>query len=328
MNNSAPIVSIVMAAFNEEKYIAEAIESVLNQSFTEFEFIIINDGSTDKTEAIILSYNDPRIRYIKNEQNLKLIASLNKGLKTANGKYIARMDSDDVCVPSRLEKQVAFMEAHPEIGISGAQLLVFGSEEGVMQYPLSHEDIKLRLFITSCFGNNVVIFRKELLEAHDLYFPQGYLHAEDYKCWTNWVAVTKTANLSENLVKYRSHANSVSVQHRTLQRATRNRVRKEYISNAFTLNEETASAFAAAVSPARLRALASVLQINKRLNYVPQPALTKTLLELWYLDSLEEAESSIGVIFQFPLIFRFGLKKNFKNWVYVCKHYLKFRFAK
>lgn len=328
MNNSTPIVSVVMAAFNEERYIAEAIESVLNQSFTDFEFIIINDGSTDRTEEIILSYTDPRIRYIKNEQNLKLIASLNKGLKAAKGKYIARMDSDDVCFPERLEKQVAFMEAHPEIGISGAQLLVFGSEEGVMKYPLSHEEIKLRLFITSCFGNNVVIFRKEVLDGHNLYFPQGYLHAEDYKCWTNWVAVTKTANLNENLVKYRSHANSVSVQHKALQRATRNRIRKEYGAAAFKLNEETAPAFVGSISPARLRVLASVLQINKRLNDVPQPALEKTLLELWYLDSLEEAENSPGVIFRFPLIFRFGVKKNFKNWVYVCKHYLKFRFAK
>lgn len=325
---SVPVVSIVMAAFNEEKYISEAIESVLSQSFSDFEFIIINDGSTDKTEEIILSFKDPRIRYIKNEENLKLIASLNKGLRAANGKYIARMDSDDSCFENRLEKQVAFMEAHPEIGISGSQLLVFGNEEGLMRYPLSHEDIKLRLFITSCFGNNVVIFRREILERHQLYFPQGYLHAEDYKCWTNWVAVTQTANLDENLVKYRSHSNSVSAQHRSLQRETRNRIRTEYVKQVFCLNDETATALTGPVSLAKLRALSTVLHINKKLNYADPLKLETILRELWYLDSLEEAENSILVIFQFPFIWRLGFKKNFKNWIYLSKHYLKFRFSK
>ncbi len=328
MSNAAPIVSIVMAAFNEEKYISDAIQSVLNQSFTDFEFIIINDGSTDRTEEIIQSFKDPRIRYIRNEENIKLIASLNKGLKVAKGKYIARMDSDDLCYADRLEKQVAFMEANPTIGISGAQLLVFGNEDGVMQYPLLHEEIKLRLFITSCFGNNVVIFKREIMEQHQLYFPQGYLHAEDYKCWTNWVTVTQTANLSQNLVKYRSHSNSVSFQHKTLQRETRNRIRREYATQAFKLNNETALHFTGPISRARLQAIRAVLQINKTLNYADQVQLEKTLLELWYLDSLEEAENSLAVIFKFPLLFGFGLKKNFRNWVYLSKHYLKFRFGK
>lgn len=317
-----------MAAFNEEKHIHEAIQSVLNQSFTDYEFIIINDGSSDRTEEIILSFNDPRIKYIKNEHNLKLIASLNKGLKAASGKYIARMDSDDICFENRLEKQIAFMEAHPEIGISGSQLLVFGNEDGLMQYPLSHEDIKLRLFITSCFGNNVVIFRREILEQYNLYFPQGYLHAEDYKCWTNWVAVTKTANLNESLVKYRSHSNSVSAQHKTLQRETRNRIRIEYISNVFAVKPNVAEELTGPVSSEKLRALKTILSINKIVNYANQVKLEKTLLELWYLDSLEEAEKNILVIFKFPLIFGFDFKKNFRNWIFLSKHYLKFRFSK
>src|SRR4051812_25511698 len=99
---SNPVVSVVMAAYNEEKYIRDAIESILSQTYTSFEFIIINDGSTDQTEKIILSYSDPRIRYLKNSENLKLIASLNKGLKVAKGKYIARMDADDISISTRL----------------------------------------------------------------------------------------------------------------------------------------------------------------------------------------------------------------------------------
>ena len=107
---SKPLVSVLMAVYNGEKYLLEAIESILNQTYTNFEFLIINDGSTDSTEEIILSYSDQRIRYIKNEQNLKLIASLNKGLDLAKGKYIARMDADDISLPDRLEKQVNFLE--------------------------------------------------------------------------------------------------------------------------------------------------------------------------------------------------------------------------
>ena len=124
-----------MAAYNEEAYIRDAIVSVLNQTYENFEFIIINDGSTDQTESIIISITDKRIKYLKNEVNIKLIDSLNKGIALATGKYIARMDSDDICFPERLEKQVEFMEANPNIGISGAQLELFGRSKGQMNYP-------------------------------------------------------------------------------------------------------------------------------------------------------------------------------------------------
>jgi glycosyltransferase involved in cell wall biosynthesis len=327
---NGPLVSVVMAAWNEEKYIGEAIESVLAQSYTNFEFIIVNDGSTDRTREIILSYADRRIIYLENEQNLKLIASLNKGLKAAQGKYIARMDADDICLVNRLEKQVAFMEANPGVGISGAQLNVFGNESGMMSYPLNHKDIALRLFITSCFGNNVVIFRKDLLEEYNLYFPQGYFHAEDYKCWTNWIRYTRLANLNEALVKYRSHASSVSVKNKIVQRETRGRVRTEYVTEIFKLedNKTIASDFTGNLSLKRIRASRFILDRNKALGLFTEEEMQKVVYDLWYSDALENAESHFFAIFKYPYIFKLAVGGNLKQWINVLKHYIKTRLTK
>jgi len=323
MNN--PLVSVVMASYNEEAFIGEAIDSVLHQSFDDFEFIIINDGSTDKTESIILSYTDKRIKYIKNDTNIKLIASLNKGLTLAQGKYIARMDADDICELNRFQKQVEFMEANPEIGISGAQLSLFGKETGFMNYPLTHEEIKLRLFVTSSFGNNVVIFRRDIMEKNQLYFPKGYIHAEDFKCWTNWVLLTKTANLDVDLVRYRSHQNSVSFKNRTLQRETRNRIRAEYVCSIFDLgnHSEVANIVTGKISLKKVRAISTILKLNLEKKIFENEKLKEILFELWYLDSLEEAENNFFVTLKYPFIFRLGLKGNLKRWLFIGKHYLK-----
>lgn len=318
-----------MAAFNEEKFIGEAIDSVLKQTYSNLEFIIINDGSTDKTEDIILSYKDSRIVYKKNLTNLKLIKSLNIGLSTAKGKYIARMDADDICYLDRIEKQVEFMETNPEIGISGAQLTTFGSSNGLMQYPLNHEEIKLHLIITSCFGNNVVIFRKEILDQFKLFFPEGYLHAEDYKSWTNWIIHTKVKNLEIPLVKYRSHNNSISWQNRKIQRLTRNRVRTEYISTIFELKKDCilAKNFTGNISKKRVNAIKKILNLNRKKKKFPEEKLKLKIIQLWYLDCLEKAETEFSVVFKFMLIFEIG-NVNIKELMKVLnifKHYIIFK---
>lgn len=319
-----------MAAYNEEKYIGEAIESVLHQTFSDFEFIIINDGSTDKTEEIIKSFNDSRIKYIKNQQNLKLIASLNKGLKEASGKYIARMDADDICFQERLEKQVAFMDSNPEIGISGTQLEIFGNATGTMVYPLSDEQIKERLFITSCFGNNVVIFRRELLEKHNLFFPEGYFHAEDYKCWTNWIKYTKLANLNESLVKYRSHAGSVSVKNRNTQQETRNRIRKEYLIEQFELSSDKAIAenFTGDLNKERIKASQKIIEINNKKSTLKKQSLEQIILDLWYSDCLEKIENDFFVIFKYRHIYKLSFGTHGKRWWFLFKHYFKVKLSK
>jgi glycosyltransferase involved in cell wall biosynthesis len=126
--NTNPLVTVLMPVYNGEEFLHEAIESILKQTYLNFELLIINDGSTDSSENIILSYPDTRIRYIKNESNIKLIATLNNGFALAQGKYIVRMDADDYSVKERLQKQVAFMEANPEVTLAGSWFETIGDE--------------------------------------------------------------------------------------------------------------------------------------------------------------------------------------------------------
>jgi glycosyltransferase involved in cell wall biosynthesis len=324
MGEVVPLVSIVMAAYNEEKYIHEAIDSILRQTFSDFEFIIVNDGSTDRTEEIILSFSDSRIKYIRNDQNLKLIASLNKGLSLARGKYIARMDSDDISLPERLSIQVQFMEAHPEIGISGAQLIVFGSEDSTMNYPLEYDDLLLRLLITSCFPNNLVIFRSAIMQRHNLTFTSGYHHGEDYKFWTQWLQVTKGANLPDYLVKYRFHASSVSHKFKDVQRQTRNRIRVEYAAQIFQLSENITKELYGFNYDRKLEAIKKVLLKNKETKRFDRSKLSNTLFYLWYMDSLERVAVDRSVLFKFTKIFSVSFFKNLKYWEYILKHTIKY----
>lgn len=325
MENETPLVSIVMAAFNEERYLHESIKSILDQTYTNFEFIIINDGSTDQSENIILSYTDKRIVYVKNEKNLKLIDSLNKGLKLAKGKYITRMDADDISMNNRLEKQVAFMEATPEIGISGAQLTIFGNSTGTMQFPLNHEEIQLYLLITSCFGNNVVIFRKSIMDQYQLFFEKGYLHSEDYKSWTKWTMLSKSANLSESLVKYRTHSNSVSIQYKSVQKETRDRIRSEYLAELFQLGADSkiAKDFTGPICFQRIKAIQHIIKCNKQSNLFPKDKLINTIIKLWYLDCLERVNKDSLLLFKYSLILKFELKNNLRNWLNLFKHFIK-----
>ena len=169
MANEFPLVTVLMAVYNGEKYLREAIESMLNQSYTNFEFLIINDGSTDSTEEIILSYRDERIRHMKNEQNIKLIASLNKGLDLAEGKYIARMDADDVSLPERLAKQVDFMERNLEYGLLGTWVKTLGlNPDKEIHFKSGHDEIRFELFFHNYLHHPTVMFRKEIIKKNNL----------------------------------------------------------------------------------------------------------------------------------------------------------------
>jgi len=137
-----PEVTVLMSVYNGSKYLAEAIESILHQSYTDFEFLIINDGSTDLSEKIIKSYNDRRINYIKNNENIGLTRSLNKGLCLARGKYIARMDADDISMPDRFKEQVDFMEKNENVVACGTFIELFGIKTGKIKYPIKDKEIR------------------------------------------------------------------------------------------------------------------------------------------------------------------------------------------
>jgi glycosyltransferase involved in cell wall biosynthesis len=205
----APLVSVLMPVYNGEQYLRPAIDSILEQTFTDFEFIIINDGSTDSTEQIILSYSDQRIRYIRNEKNLKLIATLNKGLDLCTGKYIARMDADDISAPERFATQVKFMEANPEYGLCGTDIEVMGGIQSWVQIG-DNDFIRFCLLFHNPFCHPTVFMRTSIIRENKIYYPAEYIHAEEYMLWPQILDHAKCINLEERLLKYRFHDGQVS----------------------------------------------------------------------------------------------------------------------
>lgn len=206
-----PLVSILMAVYNGESFLAEAIESILNQTFTDFEFIIINDASTDTSVDIIQKHKDSRIRLINNENNIGLTKSLNKGLKLAEGKYIARMDADDISLPQRLERQVKFMEDNPEVGICGTWLQLIGQQERIIKHPVDHQDILTFMFKNNGIGHPTAFIRKDLFIEQHLFYDENYTAAQDYDLWVRASQKIRLANIPEVLVKYRIHSSQVSI---------------------------------------------------------------------------------------------------------------------
>ena len=232
MKNVNPLVTVLLPVYNGEKYIRESIQSVLNQTFINFELLIINDGSTDKTVEIINSFKDKRINLLHNQQNLKLIRTLNKGIDLAKGKYIARMDADDISLPMRIEKQVAFMESEPDVGLCGTWTK--GIDEngsnlkyGHTKYAVLHDEIFLNQLVHIQFVHGSCMIRKGTLIENELKYDPDIMHAEDYDLWTRMQSQTKLANLSEFLVKYRIHNDSVSQVYSKEQEQNSIKVRKK-----------------------------------------------------------------------------------------------------
>lgn len=210
-----PMISVVMSVYNAEKYLDEAIESILNQTYKDFEFIIINDGSTDKSLEIIEKYKkeDERVDLISRE-NRGLIASLNEGIQKARGKYIARMDADDISLPTRFEKQIELMESK-DIDICGGNYLSINSDGSLFSLnltPQSHELCTLSLVSKVPFAHPTVMIRKEFLEKYSLEYGQSnFQKAEDLDLWLRMHEKgAKFGNVSELTLKYRIIENSLS----------------------------------------------------------------------------------------------------------------------
>lgn len=221
--NNFPAVSVILPAYNAERFLKDSIDSILNQTFKDFELIILNDGSTDRTEDIILSYSDPRIRYVKNEQNLKLIKTLNKGIDLARGKYIARMDADDISLPTRFEKQVKYLETHDDIEMVGA-LAYMMKEDGTVthvsrHYVTFHPDACQFASMFECqFVHPVCMLRAGILKKLRYSESEKAMHSEDRELWSRmYLEGCRMSNIQEPLLKYRVVASSICNKYKEIQ---------------------------------------------------------------------------------------------------------------
>lgn len=218
-----------MPVYNAEKYLNEAIESILNQTFTDFEFLIFNDGSIDKSCEIITSYNDKRIKFFNYNKNLGLIKHLNEGIRISEGKYIARMDADDISLPQRLEKQLEFLESNPEIGICSCSIRIFGTKEEILYYPKDDNNIKIKMLNNSSISHPSAILRSDLIKSTSLKFDENYIHTEDYKFWLELLKYTKAYNIPEILYLYRYHDENVTLTNKELISINKIKIQKNYI---------------------------------------------------------------------------------------------------
>jgi glycosyltransferase involved in cell wall biosynthesis len=210
---SPPKVSVILPAYNAAAHLGKAIDSILGQTFPDFELIIINDGSTDSTTELLAHYHDPRVKVITQE-NLGLPKALNEGLVIARGDYIARQDADDISLPSRLEKQVQFLDQHENYGLVGTWSQIItpdGPSHRQHLHPTSNGQIQVQLLINNQFVHSSVMFRASCLKNTGLYSEDpNHFPPEDYDLWLKMAQHTLVANLSEVLLHYLEEPNSIS----------------------------------------------------------------------------------------------------------------------
>ena len=210
-----PKVSVILSFFNDEKYIGEAIKSVLAQTFTDFEFLIINDGSIDGSLEIVKSFVDKRIKIIQNPKNLGFTKSLNIGLTKARGEYVARMDSDDICFPQRFERQVKYLDENLKVVLVGCWVEFIdpdGNSTGIKKFPTKNSEIKKVLISFLPFRHPTLMIRKKVLDEVGFY-DESFVFAQDYELILRIAAKFLVANLPEVLLKYRNWpAGSISLE--------------------------------------------------------------------------------------------------------------------
>lgn len=204
-------VSVIMPVYNAEAYVASAIDSILKQTFTDFEFIILNDGSTDNTKSIVSKFTDKRIKFIDRSENLGIVETLNRGLDLAAGEYIARMDSDDIAMPNRFEEQVKYLDEHQDVGALGTSYIQFGEnipEQTIIKKPhITYLDTILGCPVV----HPSVMIRKSVLNKFNLRYRPEYKHAEDYDLWARLIRYSRIDNLTDVLLKYRYHKSNISI---------------------------------------------------------------------------------------------------------------------
>lgn len=312
-----PLVSIVMPVYNGSKFLRESIDSILSQTLTDFEFLIINDGSVDDSELIILSYHDPRIKYVKNECNLGIVESLNKGVELSKGKYIARMDADDISLPTRIEKQCLYLSQNPTIVACGSLAQSIdkdGKVIGKMIYPIGTEHIKATHLFNSSFIHPTMLFKSAILKTHR--YESNYEYAEDYFLFSQLLATQTLVNLNEILLYYRVHQDNITANKSAKMAESRKKVHFFQLKNLLnadpqtdlvdileTISINTYTDYTIKQYDAFFHELLIANQLNSVYN---QQVFEKVLIEKWFQVLLRKAKSKIFTHYFMSLTFRWS----------------------
>jgi len=216
---AAPRVSVILPVYNGAEYLAEAIHSVLGQTFSDFRLIVVDDGSTDRTPDVLTSFSDPRLHVIRFPENRGRVAALNTAIAESASEFIARMDADDICRPRRFARQVRFLDEHPEVGVCGTWTLGFGDAVSHYRPPRNPEDIRAHLFWSIALDHPSIMMRRSVLEQHSLAYDPCCRDVDDFDFFIRAAEVTQLANVPEFLLWTRAHPGEVSVVNRQEQMA-------------------------------------------------------------------------------------------------------------
>ncbi len=328
-----------MPVFNGEKYLNTAIESILNQSYSHFEFLILDDGSTDQSITIVKSYRDSRINHIISPQNCGIEKTLNKGLELAQGEYIARMDCDDISYPNRLERQLSYMEQHPDIGVLGAsmQLLENRRKTGIRRWPSTDEEIKIHLLFQNPLSHPVVMMRKESIA--EFRYPEECKYAEDYRFWTVLADHTNFANLPDTLLHYRVHEAQITEKQAALSNTAARAARQHYLKSRFeNITDEELLVHHQLAERDRYIELKSaklwiekIAELNRAKGFFQQEKLVQVLAMIWWRCCRNNRTTGLGTwgIYRSSYLSRVPLDRPHHAMIYMLQWTLNYtRFNK
>ena len=230
------LISVLIPVYNSRKTIRETIDSVLGQTFPDFELLLMDDGSTDDSAEIIQSYTDSRIRYIPCGHHF--VETFNRGIDTAQGKYIALLDHDDLMLPHRLKVQYEFMEEHPDVIACGGYMHAFGMYSCLMKESLDYTDIATDAICRCPMLNPTGFIRRDALLSHNLRYSDGYSFAADFKLWADLIQVGKVVNIPEVLTLYRTYPEQTSLKYLSESQEGANEIRMEMIEYFLSLVKE------------------------------------------------------------------------------------------
>lgn len=236
-------ITIILPVYNGERYLREAIDSVLSQTYRDFELWVCNDGSTDGTVSIVDSYTDPRVKRIDNPQNMGLVATLNRAFAMVESPFIARMDDDDLWHENKLELQMALLESRPDVGVCGTSIHKFGDLDAIHIFPEESDALKVGLLFYCMMSHPSVVYRRSMLVETGLSYRKDYFPAEDYKMWIDVLQYSNIYNIQQPLVEYRQHGGQICRERQEEQAALDRRLHEEQLRLIFPDPTEEELAF-------------------------------------------------------------------------------------
>lgn len=332
------LVSVIMTNYNTpESFLREAIDSILNQTYDDFEFIIVDDASTDDSLSVIEFYTDDRIKILRNEQNIGLTKSLNRALSVCKGEFVARMDSDDISEPQRIEKQVQFLRSNPDVIVCGTWAKFIGDWQQAHTNEYIRRTIPERdtFRVYQLFSNNpnivhpTAMFNRSLMLKYSIHYNEEYIYAQDYRMWISCSRYGECSIVPEVLLRYRVHDRAISSSKKEIQEDCCNRIIQEQLNELhLTLTDETKLYHIRLLSSVRKpydirikKWMKEIIAANKRYKIYNRRVLKRLLWNKWAeicyfgLASKKSIKERIVVLFSLPLskypqLFKIRNKRN------------------